>query len=298
MLRGIGLRASALCWALRKRARRLMFWRKEAKPLPPLEVPKPEKLAVSPIAAGDKRAAPEPDGPALSQWETAGAHLYRQEGEDVSVVFTNKRKGVTRVIVDNRGVICGFPGVDRSTWSRAGAFTEAQVRYASSFERQPDGRIMMIWQVQPDGRYWEDEDGYGGSSDPEIKLYAWLDENGRFAGPFKLYSVGVRRYYDRDLEAGKRLEEEGRMAEAYARYALAANRNVAEAQYRAGMCLLEGAGVEKAPETAFPLLYRAACAGIPEAMKQVGICLEQGVGVEANPDHAAIWKTRAAAHRQ
>ncbi len=48
---------------------------------------------------------------------------------------------------------------------------EPYVRYRNVFEKMPDGRIMMIWQVQPDGRYWADDDGFGGSNDSEVHLY-------------------------------------------------------------------------------------------------------------------------------
>ena len=52
----------------------------------------------------------------------------------------------------------------------------------------------MLWQIQPDGRYWEDDDGFGGSPDEEVTLYAFLDEEGNFDGPFRIYQVGMRKY--------------------------------------------------------------------------------------------------------
>ena len=45
----------------------------------------------------------------------------------------------------------------------------------------------MIWTIQLDGRFWEDEEGFGGTSDNEIRLSAILDKNGRFITPFRLY---------------------------------------------------------------------------------------------------------------
>lgn len=54
---------------------------------------------------------------------------------------------------------------------------------------------LMVWEVQPDGRYWEDEDGFRGTSDPEVKLYSHIDTLGCFSAPFRLYQVGVQKLY-------------------------------------------------------------------------------------------------------
>lgn len=135
-------------------------------------------------------------GPSLSQWETFGAHLYRTAYEVSRVVFTNLKRGIRREIVDNQGYILNFPGIDeRARASLDGVCPEARIYFRTSFELQPDGKILMLWEVQPDGLYWEDEDGFGRTNDPEICLYTLIDENGRFTGPFRLYSVGSKRYY-------------------------------------------------------------------------------------------------------
>ena len=39
-------------------------------------------------------------------------------------------------------------------------------------------------EIQPDGRYWMDEDGFGMEDDEEIWLCADIDEEGRFITPF------------------------------------------------------------------------------------------------------------------
>ena len=78
-----------------------------------------------------------------------------------------------------------------------------QICFRTDFERR-SGRIIMLWQIQPDGRYWEDDGGFGGSSDEEVTLYAFLDEKGNFDGPFRIYSVGIRKYCED--ETGRSLE--------------------------------------------------------------------------------------------
>lgn len=42
-----------------------------------------------------------------------------------------------------------------------------------------DGIAELSWQVNPDGRYFMDEDGFGMTDDDEITLYGYLDRSGR-----------------------------------------------------------------------------------------------------------------------
>lgn len=53
---------------------------------------------------------------------------------------------------------------------------------------------VLLWQVQPDGYYWADEDGYGMTPDEEVTLYADIDETGHFTGPFRLYRIGRQKF--------------------------------------------------------------------------------------------------------
>ena len=39
---------------------------------------------------------------------------------------------------------------------------------------------------QPDGRYFEDDDGFGAEKCEEIILYAYLNEKGRVVTPFSI----------------------------------------------------------------------------------------------------------------
>lgn len=144
------------------------------------------------------RPAPAAEtGPTLSRWYTYGAHLYRHAGEEIDVVFTNGKKGVTRTIVDDGGFIQCFPGVEQETKAAVQSVRyDTRIRFRTDFERLPDGKILMIWQIQPDGRYWEDEDGYGMTPDEEIRLYSLIDDEGRFDGPFRLYNIGARSFCD------------------------------------------------------------------------------------------------------
>ena len=128
---------------------------------------------------------------------TLGNHLYRSRGEKVSIEFDNAKRGIHKQIIDDSGRILQFPGIiQEEFWIKEinmGSL-EPVVRYRSSFQTIGNGNYRMIWQIQPDGRYWEDEDGFGAESDAEIELYADIDEDGNFLGPFKIYKLGIKRY--------------------------------------------------------------------------------------------------------
>lgn len=120
-------------------------------------------------------------------------------GEEI--LFISDRTGKVKKIVDRKATIVHFPGIVREkTWTVAleeDTSLEPVIRYRSEFEKYDEHTYIIIWQVQPDGRYWEDEDGFGASSAAEICLYALLDEDGNYKGPFQVYKVGATRYLDR-----------------------------------------------------------------------------------------------------
>lgn len=135
--------------------------------------------------------------PYVTQWDVYGMHLYRRRDEDSTVYYVDEANNIRKMIVDAQGRILDFPGIQREDFWASGLDSrslEPQIRFRTDFERY-SGRIRMLWQVQPDGRYWEDGDGFGGTSDEEITLYAFLTEDGSFDGPFRIYRVGDRNYY-------------------------------------------------------------------------------------------------------
>lgn len=159
------------------------------------------------------RAAEEkqPERYPFTRWYTYGMHLYKDKDEDPTVEFVGAGKGNRRTLVDENGRIVDFPGIEMGDWVKElddSRYLEPVVRFRSEFAEVENGTwnrsYMMIWQIQPDGRYWEDEDGFGGTSDPEISLYAFINGNGSFSEKFRLYQYGATRFY----EEHRRLEEE------------------------------------------------------------------------------------------
>ena len=138
-------------------------------------------------------------GPALSQDVTFGTHLYRRAGDVAEVVFTHRKEKIRRVLVDNDGMIQDFPGFANQEQIKrhikGGELPAPQIRFRTDFTKVDGDRFRMVWEVQPDGRYWEDDDGFGGTSDAEVQLYTYIDSYGRFTAPFRLYKVGVKSYH-------------------------------------------------------------------------------------------------------
>lgn len=161
-----------------------------------------EKLKKRYITATDhtsEAGKTKSEGPQLSQWTTFGNHIYRRKGEVAAVEFVNEEYGIRKLIVDDNGYILNYPGLGNpEEWLYAWKSKrelEPQIRFRTDFERMEDNTILMVWEIQPDGRYWEDEDGFGGESDLEILLYTYLDEKGNFTMPFKAYQVGTKELY-------------------------------------------------------------------------------------------------------
>lgn len=133
--------------------------------------------------------APIAEHPPLTRWETFG------RGEPV--YFIDESRGIRKPIVDLNGNICNFPGfAQEDLWVSQvdSCYLKPLIRFCTSFGPRGN-RLIMRWEIQPDGRYWEDEDGFGGTSDEEVTLYTFLDENGDFTGPFRVYRIGTQDYY-------------------------------------------------------------------------------------------------------
>lgn len=144
----------------------------------------------------------EPEIYPFTKWSTFGNHLYRTENEDPRVEFVNKETGERKLIVDYFGRIHNFPGIIREEcwvehYKSKNKLVSPVIRFRTDFERYDDEKYIMIWEIQPDGEYWSDDDGYGMKNDEEIRLYAFIDENGDFITPFRVYNVGNVSYLKR-----------------------------------------------------------------------------------------------------
>lgn len=154
-----------------------------------------KKPSANAIAPKQSDAAPRKEV-YLTKTVTFGMHPHRSATEDSSVFFVDESRGIRKMIVDSRGNIQNFPGIKKEDfWVRdvAPNYLKPQIRFRSSFETRDCGWI-FLWQLQPDGWYWADEDGFGGEDDPEVILYTFLDRQGNFSGPFQIYQFGSRGF--------------------------------------------------------------------------------------------------------
>lgn len=128
--------------------------------------------------------------------------LKKQMGDGYYIAYDQKLNGyggyhdvdmrlyhdgkLIRKITDKRGVFLDFPGVVHGSWEYdvKGQFYQ-QVNFVTSvYPFDKDGLATFCWMVQPDGRYWADDDGFGMENDVEINLSAKLNKEGRFVTPF------------------------------------------------------------------------------------------------------------------
>jgi hypothetical protein len=57
------------------------------------------------------------------------------------------------------------------------------------FGRFHDGKAEVEWQLNPDGRYYMDDDGYGMTDDEETVLIGTVDRTGKVVQKFKFQSI-------------------------------------------------------------------------------------------------------------
>ena len=65
-----------------------------------------------------------------------------------------------------------------------------------------NGVAQVDWQLNPDGRYYMDDDGYGMTDDIEIEIYGFMDTEGKVVVKFQ----AVKDY--RELEKLRKEAEE------------------------------------------------------------------------------------------
>jgi len=151
------------------------------------EEAKPESVAAEP-----------PKQPYVTAWHTYGMHQYRSRDEDSTVYYVDEARGIREMVVDKFGNIQHFPGIiEEDFWVKGldnPRCLQPQIRFRTDFSKM-DGKIFMLWQIEPDGRYWEDEDGFGAENTVETYLYSWIGEDGRLAEPFRIYRLGTKRFY-------------------------------------------------------------------------------------------------------
>ena len=115
-----------------------------------------------------------------------------------SLQYYDPDRWIYRVVVDGNGLIRESPGFVPEVYLDTAQFPKLpapRVAFRCDYYRLDDGRVLFLWTVQPDGRYWADADGFGAENDEEIVLYSVL-KDGRLTTPFRFYSVGMNQCFD------------------------------------------------------------------------------------------------------
>lgn len=71
-----------------------------------------------------------------------------------------------------------------------------------------DGVAYLSWTLQPDGRYYADEDGFGVEDDDEINFYAFIDTQANILIPFQSMDDSLMTRYRKQAVAISRNREE------------------------------------------------------------------------------------------
>ena len=58
--------------------------------------------------------------------------------------------------------------------------------YPTFVEGFSNGVARVRWQINPDGRYWMADDGFGMTSDVEVEIYGYINKEGKVVGKFRL----------------------------------------------------------------------------------------------------------------
>lgn len=125
----------------------------------------------------------------------SGIYKPHDLGENMSIIeelvlgwwkprflLNNEKKTAYEVMTGGQTIMLAEP--DDIEWETleklpSEAIITAQVysfRYPSFVCSYENGVAQVIWQLNPDGRYYMDDDGYGMTSDEEVNIYGFIDK--------------------------------------------------------------------------------------------------------------------------
>jgi hypothetical protein len=117
-----------------------------------------------------------------------GVFIYYTQKDEI--VFENRIKNVKFMMKDSYGqlnnICCSdidFEKVDRLENSHNAHMLLA--KYGFGVDSFNNGIALVWWTLYPDGRYFEDEDGFGGENCDETTVYAYINTSGNVVIPFQ-----------------------------------------------------------------------------------------------------------------
>lgn len=124
---------------------------------------------------------------------------YPYRLQDMEVFFSDLScLDIIKAVLDESGNIKNFPGlVNDERWEKKHRLGQCyDVRFGAQFSPLEQNKYLMLWEIQPSGWHWVDDDGFGFSGDSSITLYSVIDSDGTFTKEFELYSIDRTRYCD------------------------------------------------------------------------------------------------------
>ena len=95
--------------------------------------------------------------------------------------FMNERQILVTVTEDDIDWE-SLKGLPESAQSRARSFS---FQFPSFIRRFKNGVAEVSWQLNPDGRYYMDDEGFGMTNDKEITIYGYIDQNAKVVVKFR-----------------------------------------------------------------------------------------------------------------
>lgn len=93
-------------------------------------------------------------------------------------------------ILDKNGHIVNFPGLDIGNYkNQLEINTNSRANFSFNINRAEDGLFTVEWTLQPDGRYFEDDEGYGAENCIELIACSTITSNGKYLSSFKINSA-------------------------------------------------------------------------------------------------------------
>lgn len=116
-----------------------------------------------------------------------GMAVLKEKG--CSYTLVNKETGKLRQLVNERGcLLVGDNEVDFEAMHKGCPHYHGGKSVDYWFGRYNDfknGVCAICWTVYPDGRYFEDEDGFGGEDNPEERAYCVINRDLEIIVPFQ-----------------------------------------------------------------------------------------------------------------
>ena len=119
-----------------------------------------------------------------------GENLLHVTDENIDEYLVNKTTGKIRQIA-SLGQLVGFSDeeIDFETLDKIPNSHNAHSRsinyaHINRWDDCKNGLIALSWTLYPDGRYFEDEDGFGGKDNDELTVYCVMNDNLEVVRPF------------------------------------------------------------------------------------------------------------------